>query len=574
VIAAFLLAAWCALDQTQTPARDTRPAATTTGSATIRGVVTTEEARPRPLRRARVVVSGPSLPMGRTAITDDAGAFVVSGLAPGRYTVSAAKDAYVSMNYGAARPLRPGITVAAGSAEAQRIVIRLPRGAVITGTVTDVDGSPVPGVSVAAATPRLNGFTGERRLGSVPGTAPAATDDRGVYRIYGLPAGEYMIVARTRQQAVGFTTPELRTMTQGMPSARPSVMAPVFHPSATDVARATRVTVEAGEERSGIDLQLQYVPLATVSGIAPVMVPGATPTVILVRMGETAGVEPARNARSSGPDGAFTIVGVPPGRYMVMTRSAAPPAPGALPAPAQWSSAEIVVDGEDVTNVALAAQTPVAIRGRLVFEGAHPAPDVSGIRVPELGAAMTIGTFLIPLPRLELEPGGRFVMAGVVPGVYKLGATSSRPLQGIRTSIGPWWLKSIVVDGRDILDTPLELRQNTDDAVVTFSDLASDLTGTVRDAAGGASADVFVVAFSTDRAAWFFNSRRIAAVRSDPQGRYSFRNLPPGSYRVVATTDLEQNEWFEPATLDRLTPAAETVTIAGPEKSLRDLVVR
>ena len=573
MIAAVLLAAWCALDQTQTPARDTRPVATATGSGTIRGLVTTDEARPRPLRRVRVVVSGPSLPMGRTAITDDSGAFAVSGLAPGRYTVSAAKDAYVAMNHGATRPLRPGVPVESGSGSAQRIVIRLPRGAVITGTVTDVDGSPLPGVSVTAMAKRPIGIAGEWRHSTVPNTVPSLTDDRGMYRIYGLPAGEYVIAARTPQQVVARTTPEVRVMTEGVPSARPAVMAPVFHPSATDVGRATRVTLEAGEERSGIDLQMQYVPLATVSGIAPVMVPGAAPTVLLVPMGETTGFELTRNMRS-GPDGAFTISSLPPGRYTVMARSAMPAAPGSLVPPAQWSSAEILVDGEDVTNVALAAHTPIAIRGRLVFEGGRPAPDVGGIRLPELGAGLTIGNFQIPLPRIELEPGGRFVMTGVVPGLYRLGATSSRPLYGIRTSIGPWWLKSILIDGRDVLDTPLELRQNTDDAVVTFSDQASDLSGTVRDGAGGTSADVFVVAFSTDRAGWFFNSRRVAAVRSDPQGRYSIRNLPPGTYRVVATSDLEQNEWFEPATLDRLMPGGETVTIAAPERYLRDLVVR
>jgi hypothetical protein len=253
-----------------------------------------------------------------------------------------------------------------------------------------------------------------------------------------------------------------------------------------------------------------------------------------------------------------------------MGRSSAPTG-GALPPASQWFSADVVVDGEDLT--ALAALTPIAIHGRVVFDGSRPPPDLSGMKLPNLGAALTLGNFQLPLPRIDLEPGGRFVMSGVVPGVYKLGATSSRALQGIRTSIGPWWLKSIVIDGRDILDAPLELRQSTDDAVVTFADQASEISGAVRDASGAAS-DVFVVAFPTDRSAWFFNSRRIAAVRPDPQGRYSVRNLPPGTYHVVATADLEQGEWFEAATLDRLIALTGSITITGPEKYSIDLVRR
>ena len=184
MIAALLLAGLCALDQTQTPARDTRAVAST-GSSSIRGVVTTDESRPRPLRRARVFVTGPGLPMGRAAITDDAGAFAIDALTPGRYSVSAVKDGFVTMNYGAAGPLRPGTAVAIGNGEMRNLALRLPRGAVITGVVTDVDGLPAQGVSVNAYASRLFGLAGDRRLAVAPGTIASMTDDRGIYRIYG-----------------------------------------------------------------------------------------------------------------------------------------------------------------------------------------------------------------------------------------------------------------------------------------------------------------------------------------------------------------------------------------------------
>ena len=571
-LGAILLAACCALDQTRPPARDTRPAPGT-GAATIRGVVTTGDAPPRPLRRARVTVTGPSVPMGRTVITDDAGAFVVAGLAPGRYAIAAAKGAYVSMNHGARRPHRPGTPVALRPGETREVVVRLPRGGVITGTVTNVDGSPAADVSVIAMTPRSTGVAGERRLALVPDTVPALADDRGQYRIYGLPAGDYVIAAQSPQRLalgratqVGIVMPD-----SGRPRA--AGLAAVYHPGTTDVARATRVTVAAGEERSGVDLQLQYVPLAAVSGIAPVTAGGGAPSVTLVRAGALGLPEPTRTVRADS-EGRFTFSSVPPGRFLVFARSVLPsPTPG-VPPGVQWSTAEIAVDGDDVAHVALAMASTVTISGRVVFAGSRPPPPIDGLRLPELGGGLPLGDFRLPLPRIDLGAGGRFVMAGVVPGTYQLAGIASRPLPGIRTAIGPWWLKSIVIDGRDLLDGPLDLRHSTDAAEVTFTDQASELSGTVRDAAGAVAPEVFVVVFGADRGSWFFNSRRIAAVRTDPQGRYTIRNLPPGEYRVAAATDLEQGEWFDPAVLDDLAATAISLTVSGVEQKVFDVSIR
>ena len=131
-----------------------------------------------------------------------------------------------------------------------------------------------------------------------------------------------------------------------------------------------------------------------------------------------------------------------------------------------------------------------------------------------------------------------------------------------------------MVNGRDMLDAPLDLREGTDAAVATFSDQASEVSGTVKDAGGTAAADTVVVIFTTDRAGWFFNSRRVVGLRADRDGRYTIRNLPPGDYRIVAATDLEQGEWFDPSVLERLLAAAAPLTIGGTERMTRDLVVR
>jgi hypothetical protein len=147
-------------------------------------------------------------------------------------------------------------------------------------------------------------------------------------------------------------------------------------------------------------------------------------------------------------------------------------------------------------------------------------------------------------------------------------------MQGVRTPIGGWWLKSLVAGGRELLDGPLDLRHDVDDAVVTFTDRATEIAGTLTDARGNPVPEMFVVAVCADRSAWFFNSRRVAGVRPDSQGRYAIRNLPPGRYGVIAVSDLESNEWFDSVLLERLRWVSTGVTLAGVESKTVDLMIK
>jgi hypothetical protein len=253
---------------------------------------------------------------------------------------------------------------------------------------------------------------------------------------------------------------------------------------------------------------------------------------------------------------------------MARTTPTAAMAPGSPPA-VQTAMANVIVNGEDVGNVALAAHAGLTISGQIAFEGQAPAVTLPlSLRVP-IPTTMTIANAGFTLPAVQID-GTRFKIEGIIPGPYRL----SGNLQGIRSPIGTWWLKSFVVGGRDILDAPLDLQSSADDAVATFTDRVSEVSGVAADGQGTPVEDAFVVVFTTDRAGWFYNSRRIAGVRAGRDGGYSIRNLPPGEYRVLATRDLEQGEWFDPGVLERLLPVAVPVTIAGPEKQVRNLAVR
>ena len=530
-----------------------RPAAT----ASIAGTVTSDQPEPKPLRRVRVTLNGGSLSPGRTTITADDGTFVFDGLPAGRYTVGAIKDGYVTMHYGAARPMRPGIGIPVGSGETRRVTVKLPRGAVITGTVVDANGTPMHGALMTALRYSYAGLIGERR--ALPaGVSAGPSDDRGVYRIFGLPAGDYVIMAQARP--VGPLQPnDVRTVSQDALSTRKVSLVPSYHPATADVGRATRVTVAAGEERGGIDVQMQYVSTATVSGAAPVIADVFT-YVTLVRTGDAFGVDGSRGS-NAGDGGRFSFPGMPPGQYSVIARSNPPG--GNL-----WGKVDIVVDGEDVSGVAIAMQPTLKISGRVVFEGARTPPPLAGLQVRDV-AVTNLGTMGWMLPDVTIEPGNRFSIADITPGEYRI---LRADLPGVRAPVGGWWLKSIVVNGRELLDARFDIRQSANDAVATFADQASEISGRVTDLQQAPIAAQTVLVFSTDRSTWFFNSRRIAVVRSDAAGRYAVRNLPPGEYRVAVTTELEQGEWFDPDVLTSL--PGITVTIAGAEKQTQDLVIR
>jgi hypothetical protein len=321
------------------------------GSAVVTGVVMSDESTPQPLRRATVTLMSTDAPVVKTVFTDAAGRFTVPELPAGRYSLSATKGGYVRMSYGAKRHDRPGTPV--NLHEGQQLSglsLRLPRGGVIAGRILDENGGPAAGVQVRLLQYRMQ--LGERTLmpalgGSLMGET---TDDRGMYRLYGLPPGEYLVAASPRNTNAGeiraSTDAEIRAamaalqqpVTPAPPAGQPLPppreyvtvgFAPVYFPGSPSVGGASSISLGPGEERSSVDFSLQLVRTAKIEGTVVVPSGMAPQSVQLTMVPVGPHMGPGilgmtfLNRVTPGPDGKFSYAAVPPGQYTINARLAA-----------------------------------------------------------------------------------------------------------------------------------------------------------------------------------------------------------------------------------------------------------
>ena len=169
-----------------------------TGTAIIRGTVVAADSG-SPIRRAQVRASGQGVPP-RLASTDAQGRFELRELPAGRYTLTASKGGFVSLQYGQRRPSESGTPLELGDGQTiEKITIGLPRGSVLGGRITDEFGEPVANASVQAQTYTYQ--QGKRVL--TPTGQGAQTNDLGEFRLFWLTPGDYYISATARR---GLTT--------------------------------------------------------------------------------------------------------------------------------------------------------------------------------------------------------------------------------------------------------------------------------------------------------------------------------------------------------------------------------
>lgn len=620
------------------PARDnTLPA---TGTGVVSGVVMLDDGSQQPVRHARVTLRSVDARGERTITTDDGGRFAFASLPQGAYSLSAAKAAYVNAFYGSKHPGRgPGTAISlTNDHPLTDIKLLMPRGGVITGRVFDDFGGAVPNANVQVMQYRMSG--GERTLVPVVG-GRVTTDDRGIYRAYGLTPGAYAVsiqppsignlgvevrmLSSTEMQAaltavqqgsrtVGASSPGSTVSAMNHPTdpasasiaptqGKPVGYSTIYYPGTWSSSEAQTVNVAAGQELSGIDLPMHLLPTSRLEGtvVSTDGQPVAGVQLTMIAGSQILGGGPFTSIRTNA-EGKFSTQNVAPGHYILFGRGpsgssggpggALPPPPPPPPPPAggggvsigppifvngastsrQYVQQELDFAGEDVTGLTLTLQEGMTISGKIVFDGRTltPPTDLSRVQIGMVPASPR--GVILGISQPQVDASGNFTMTGVTPGRYRLvaNAPGSTPTSG-------WLLKSAVIDGRDTLDDALDLKpgQNVSGAVLTFTDQMGELSGKLMDSEGKPAPGYTILLFSTDRALWPTGSRRIQQpIQPASDGKYKATSLPAGEYYLAAVTDLDPQDWGDPAYMEQVAAGALKITIADGEKKTQDLRVK
>lgn len=563
-----------------------------TGSIAVRVV---DDATNRPIKGATVIgVVIADATYVKNTVTDREGRALLLGLATGRVRISSGHEGYLSMTYGAERPGEDGtyLTIAEGQ-KLPAITIRLRRGGVITGTITNEAGEPLIGVPVQAY---RKTFSGDRIRFSVSQEMDF-TDDRGSYRIRNLILGEYVIgvVPRTFAEAEMGADAEssmslhdpantshltfmdlgdgrMVTIVPGQSDPQPFMSAgrmlaysPTFYPGAP-ASSASVIKLGPAELKAGVDFQLNPTPVVQVSGtLAGLDESQLTARVSLVPVdnGDRI-VDAAQHTIVHDPSAPFIFGSVSPGQHVLEVR-ANEKVTGLTP---MWARVPLVVRTSPITDLIVPMSHGMSVTGQVRFTTSRlesVTRSLAGVQVTLTDQAQ------VPLgaghAHAMLQPDFRFGFHDLPPGNYTL------RVDGLPYG---WLAASAVLDGRDALDFGLRIEpgNNIEDLVVTVADKLPEVSGVLRDASDRPTTAGWVILFPADKTYWPAAARRTLGVRPGVDGRFVFRLVPTGDY-FVAAADAEQGQWQDSSFLETLVPRAMRVDVkADSVAAVKPIVLR
>jgi hypothetical protein len=243
-------------------------------------------------------------------------------------------------------------------------------------------------------------------------------------------------------------------------------------------------------------------------------------------------------------------------RSVVRTAGGGVATPPLATEPTLWAETSVTVGSDDMTDLTVPLRQGLRVGGHIVFDGAAtpPASDQwPGIAVNLEPADGRTSNLLSRGVRGRVEPTGQFSTMGVPAGKYVLRIEAP----------SAWSLRSAMVNGEDMSDTAVELRDaDVTGVVLTFTDRTAALSGTVSGASGTPDGTAAVIMFPTDRREWTdtgASPRRLKNVRASSTGAYSIPGLPAGDYFVVAVSDAATGDWQNADFLDSLSRTATRV---------------
>lgn len=453
---------------------------------------------------------------GSTATTDDKGNFRFTGLARRLYQI----NVFQAKDY-AVQP--PALSGSRYYRVGEAVSITLVKGGVITGKVTTPDGDPAAGIYVTATLVRdADGF----KVRGLSGVRQRMTDDRGIYRLYGLPPGTYIVSTR----GGGFRQTE------------------TYYPSATRET-ADEVRVTNGGEATGIDLSIRsqqgHVISGTVTGGGEPSWPYTYSSVTLYHAATGFPVTSSA-VRAGEGGGGYALSDVEDGEYEIIASR------GGNEGSLSSLSRRVTVKGADLSGVDLALLPMAFISGRVVIQKSPAACEegrknlIEEILITTRRDLTGQGSDLTTRPFISdtgVSEKGEFTVRNLLAGRYHFEA--SLPGEG-------WYVKSISVDpaarGAGASDAgragmTVKAGESAAGLIVTVADGAASLSGKVVAAAEGSQLPPHLrIQLVPAEAAAADDLSRYREILAGSERTFFFKNLPPGRYwllaRIVANDEV------------------------------------
>lgn len=421
------------------------------GHSTIRGRAIYQDTE-RPIRRAPVVLlSDEGSSQSRSSVTDGRGEFGFKNLPAGRYHVVVNSPGYLNGFPQIDSNKHKTTEVTVDGTSSAEIVVRAERGGAITGKITYPDGEPAVGA-------QINVFVKEGKRWSHAQfvSSGAQTDDRGIYRIYPLQPGEYVL--SVIEQSLLIEEREGGMMqTVGNKSLNP-----YFYADASNLKSATVIQVETGREVNNINITLAE--RATYKVAGTILAGGKPLAGAYLRLGprdEGLGgptlMRPYGIPARADKDGQWAFPEVPDGMYEVELDSTSDQFNERSPDDGNKTRQkfirqplQVTVAGADVSDLVLSLSLGGRISGSIIVEGDKPLPRSLDVFSELLRSDRSQYT---ASGRVDAQSKGAFLIEGVAAGDNIL---------KVRVWDGEYYVKSITLNSRDLLRQPLRVTEGSE----------------------------------------------------------------------------------------------------------------
>ena len=470
----------------------------------------------------------PGLPSAILVVSDEHGNFQFPGLRPGYYRATTRRSGFVTPAAGRA-PLAMELIPVRSGEPVPNLLLKLTPASVVTGKIVDADGAPVEDATVTVLQLTYS-VPGRPYYSQVAGAIH--TDDRGIYWAPNLSAGTY---------SLRVYPPALLTQLR---DAAGLGYATTYYPDSSDPGGMKTFELSAGATRN-VDLALKRGRVFRVGGRA-LGLNGLErgPATVQFLWEDGSGRGTVGTGTSNWMDGRFEVAGVPAGRYVLTVSTT-----GAKAGLFGRKRFEVAADVEDI-SLQLAPAGP--IRGAVRIEGAE-AGSLSGTEIQF--CRVDNGNVVSPA---RLHDDLSFSFPNATPSQYTV-CVAHLP--------APYYVKSVLWDGKEVPATGLDSALGASLSIVVSAESAARLEGTVQDSGGKPAPYALVTLFPLDGSA-------MSAVtgQAGDGGDFVVEGVRPGTYKILAWESNGSALVIQGAGLEALKPLdgkSVTVTLApgGREKT-------